>query len=692
MLTLLPSLQNITVNAVSASVISNKSTNKNIKDPYISEESLALYVGQSKALSIIGLSTEENYFSGEWNSSDTLVATVAYGRVYAIGPGKANITFKYSKYGNPSKTYTCQITVTHGSVVTKTVPETIESEIEKTPHVVFIMNHNLANAKIAEFYKYLGSTENHSIVDYIYSYSVSTVLKDETAMSKVAEADEIIMIGTQLSNDNFDELKSSGKTNANFHNVTWLDEYNRFLRFSKTTGLNILSSRQVWIDMYYANIADVKQLNFNNSDSKPTLTAGLGLAIYLQYEINNNSCINTSYSDLESYMTAETLSEIGEELYEKTKKLLTNESTSIFNESGPILHLTEENKPDLINQYKQNHYNIIDDLYNGNHSSGIFSMEQTTDGNPICYETISLDYSKYKGYDVYAWNGTKWKIQKSYPLEEHALRVLTWSNGKWNTKVYRYTDDGKKENPLKTDLAFGIRRDSDGNSYMAINKNDKYYIFQLDKYLKVKYKVCVSDLIESQFAGFHLLMNGKILLETFDSADTTSNEAYWNNEFRLYNNLQLVNLKSGKITREYDTSYYPYGYIKVKGKYIYMRDKSLENIVVIDSYSGRLVKVIHLADLDYLIKPHEYSSDLGSQYDYDFAISGKYIYILKKTGIYRIDKENGNCLKIMDNSYKPFGIQDMRFVDFEVKNSETLYIFSVYFDAECASNFYIYTK
>ncbi|GEM_PF-5574233 len=41
---------------------------------------------------------------------------------------------------------------------------------------------------------------------------------------------------------------------------------------------------------------------------------------------------------------------------------------------------------------------------------------------------------------------------------------------------------------------------------------------------------------------------------------------------------------------------------------------------------------------------------------------------------------------------KPFGIQDMRFLDLYVKDSNTIYILAVYFDTECATDFYSYTK
>ncbi|MGB8455982.1 MAG: hypothetical protein WCD89_27165 [Anaerocolumna sp.] len=46
----------------------------------------------------------------------------------------------------------------------------------------------------------------------------------------------------------------------------------------------------------------------------------------------------------------------------------------------------------------------------------------------------------------------------------------------------------------------------------------------------------------------------------------------------------------------------------------------------------------------------------------------------------------------MDDSYESFGIQDMRFLDFKVKNTNTLYILAVYFDSESATNFYTYIK
>jgi hypothetical protein len=234
-----------------------------------------------------------------------------------------------------------------------------------------------------------------------------------------------------------------------------------------------------------------------------------------------------------------------------------------------------------------------------------------------------------------------------------------------------------------------IKRDSAGNWYLLTKNNDKTYIYQLDEHLKVKYKVCVSDLTDSQFSNFYILKDGNVLLETFDLADTT--EA-WNYAARNYNNLQLINLKSGTITLKYDTGYENGGYVKTDGNFIYMRDKSKKNIVRIDSSSGKVKNIIDLSDYDYLIKPHDYSEELGTQYDYDYSVSGKYLYLLKKNGVYRIDLGNGKFRKLTDDSYKPFGIQDMRFLDFKVKNSNTFYILAVNFDSECATDFYTYTK
>jgi hypothetical protein len=363
-------------------------------------------------------------------------------------------------------------------------------------------------------------------------------------------------------------------------------------------------------------------------------------------------------------------------------------SSDAANSDNPVLKLKEVRRPDLINQYTQKHYSIFDVFYNSNYTRGIFTMGQTTAGNPICYDAAYLSVSKSNGNKVYSFTGGKWKLQSSYPKNEYALRVLTWSDRKWNIKVYRYTD-GATANPFKTNAPLDIKRDSAGNWYLLTKNNDKTYIYQLDEHLKVKYKVCVSDLTDSQFSNFYILKDGNVLLETFDLADTT--EA-WNYAARNYNNLQLINLKSGTITLKYDTGYENGGYVKTDGNFIYMRDKSKKNIVRIDSSSGKVKNIIDLSDYDYLIKPHDYSEELGTQYDYDYSVSGKYLYLLKKNGVYRIDLGNGKFRKLTDDSYKPFGIQDMRFLDFKVKNSNTFYILAVNFDSECATDFYTYTK
>jgi hypothetical protein len=363
-------------------------------------------------------------------------------------------------------------------------------------------------------------------------------------------------------------------------------------------------------------------------------------------------------------------------------------SSDADNSDNPVLKLKEVRRPDLINQYTQKHYSIFDVFYNSNYTRGIFTMGQTAAGDPICYDAAYLSVSKSNGDKVYSLTGGKWKLQSTYPKNEYALRVLTWSDRKWNIKVYRYTD-GATANPFKTNAPLDIKRDSAGNWYLLTKNNDKTYIYQLDEHLKVKYKVSVSDLTDSQFSNFYILRDGNVLLETFDLADTTD---AWNYAARNYNNLQLINLKSETITLSYDSGYENGGYVKTDGNFIYMRDKSKKNIVRIDSSSGKVKNIIDLSDYDYLIKPHDYSEELGTQYDYDYSVSGKYLYLLKKNGVYRIDLGNGKFRKLTDDSYKPFGIQDMRFLDFKVKNSNTFYILAVNFDSECATDFYTYIK
>ncbi len=660
------------------------------------EEKVNLYVGQSMDLDINKFSTDKNISLGWWHSSDTTVVTTdMHGHITGVGEGTTDLIFDYKKGGKTIPVYNLQIAVTHGPLTATTVPEAVGGNIkDAASHIVFIMNYNMVNSKVAEFYKYLGDFTGHSTVDCIYSYSISTVLTDQTVLSKIADAEKVIMIGLQPTIDKLEILESYKKAGANFYSVIYQGYDERVL---KSAGLNILSARQVWIDMYYADIADEKQLNFTDSDSTPTPLAGLGLAISLQYNFNNNSCNEISYSDLSNKMTTEALHGINEEIFNKSKNLLTKGPIFPLNENDPVLYLSEVNEPDMLNQYKQKHYNVYKTFYNSSTAQGIFSMEQTTDGTPVCYNTILYDPDLFKNEKLYAWVGGKWKPQNSTPADEYSLRVLTWSDGTWITKSFRYTDSGAKINPLKTRDTKEIKRDSNGNWYISVRYEDKFYIYELDKSLKIKHEICISDLTDSLYAGFYLLSKGQVLLKTYDPADSSS-QAVWGisndpNDLRLYNNLQLLDLASGKIIREYDTGYYPSsGDIKVNGNFIYMQDYSEDNIIVIDSDSGKVVNIIHLADYGHLLKLFDYSEELGSQYNYDYAVSGKYMYILKKTGIYRINMENGHLRTLMDGSHEPFNIQDMRFLDFKIKNSNTFYILAVFFDAECAADFYTYTK
>ncbi|MDF2803685.1 MAG: hypothetical protein K0S61_3588 [Anaerocolumna sp.] len=372
-----------------------------------------------------------------------------------------------------------------------------------------------------------------------------------------------------------------------------------------------------------------------------------------------------------------------------TEAISPTPTTPIVKED-PILKLNKVDKSDLLNLYKEKTYEVYKTLHNSS-SNGIYKMGLKTDGSPVMYDSVTLASSKEKGTKVYAWNGSKWAIQTSYPLNEYGLRVLTWSNGKWNEKVLRYTSVSEKTNPFKSKAPLNIQRDSSDQWYMSVEIDGQYYIYQLDKSLKVKYSANVSSLTSSRYSDFYLLMSGKVLLKTYDY-DNSSPDAEWNSKYWIYKPLQLLNLAQGKITREYNTGYDIDGYIQVNGKYVYMRDKSKENIIMLNSYAGNVSKVLALAEYEELVKVHDYSEELGSQYHYDFTISGKYLYLLKKTGVYRIDLGNGKFRELMDGSSKPFTIQDMRFLDFEVKDENNMYILAVFFDERFPSNFYTYTK
>lgn len=356
----------------------------------------------------------------------------------------------------------------------------------------------------------------------------------------------------------------------------------------------------------------------------------------------------------------------------------------------PILKLTKVIKPELLNLYVEKTYAVFETLYNAS-STGIYKMGLKTDGSPVTYDAVTLDTAKQKGTKVYAWNGSKWALQTSYPLNEYGLRVNTWSNGKWNEKILRFTSVSGKTNPFKSIAPQKIQRDSSDQWYMSVVLNGQQYIYQLDKSLKVKYSANVSSLISSTYSDFYVLMSDKVLIKTYDF-DKSSPDAEWNSKYWTFKPLQLLNLKQGKITREYNTGYDIDGYIRVNGKYAYMRDKTKENIIVLNTYAGKVSKVITLSDYEELTKVHDYSEELGSKYYYDYTISGKYIYILKKTGIYRIDLGNGKFREIMDGLSKPFVTQDMRFLDFQVKDENNLYVLAVFFDERFPTNFYTFTK
>lgn len=367
----------------------------------------------------------------------------------------------------------------------------------------------------------------------------------------------------------------------------------------------------------------------------------------------------------------------------------TNSPTTPKDEDDFTLNLSRRDKPELLNLYTEKNYEVFLTLHNAS-SSGIYSIGQQTDGSPVLYDSVTLDTIKEKGTKVYGWSGGKWTVQTSYPPDEYGLRVISWSNEKWSEKVYRFTNASGKVNPFKSQSSLNIQRDSSGHWYMSARINYEDYIYQLDDSLKVKHSSNVSILTSSKYSNYYLLTSGKVILETYDF-DESIPGSEWSDTYRTYN-LQLLNLEQDEITKYYSIGYDIDRYVRVNGKDIYIRDKSKENIIVLDSNTGKLSKVIALADYEDLAKVHDNSQELGSKYYNDYVISGKYLYLLKKTGIYRIDLDNGKYREIMDGSSKPFEIQDMVFLDFAVKDENNMYILAVFFDERFPSNFYTYTK
>ncbi|MFU0827220.1 MAG: hypothetical protein ACFWTJ_06730 [Lachnoclostridium sp.] len=160
----------------------------------------------------------------------------------------------------------------------KALPEAAGESDAKTMHVLFVINDDFYNSKVPEFYQLLHPTEESLTVDAVYATGIYDGI--QKSISKVQMADQIILLGLLPSKEESDALKQSAKSTVKL--CTIATEYTSQSRLD-TLETDVLSAYDLWVNLYYAKIADIDHLPFYKPDTKTVPAADLALAVNLQY-------------------------------------------------------------------------------------------------------------------------------------------------------------------------------------------------------------------------------------------------------------------------------------------------------------------------------------------------------------------------------------------------------------------------
>ena len=544
------------------------------------------------------------------------------------------------------------------------------------PSVVFILSNSMKDARLAEFYDLLQPEEKDINMSIFYTDDLNTLTDNSTVISKLSSAEEVFIVGVPMKTDRdsmnedwlkypaLDQLKKNSTT-AKWYYVYTLSSTSSFDWRNLScnhTEINLISSTYPWLTMYSNNLFDkYKDLGLNSWAVKPTTVAGYGLAVYMQYVLNGNTCAGLSYSMLLEKMNIAAPVSTVDEKCETARKMITKElspNNSLLNVKTIDVQKMEASAEVT---YKEDHYRVFDDMYIID--SGIYKLNQESDGNPICFD------GGYGG----------------------SIMERVWHENRWIHNTYSIHQSKAASDYTEGD-AITIEKDSSGNFYVGKTINDRYYIYKYNAKHKLEKTICINNLTRSSCNKFYLLKKDQVLVQTTLPADQYSADTgYTYNGLKCYDNLFLVNMNNGKIIRKYDTGL-NYGNIEIKNQKIYMVNSKAEKLLIINGTTGNVEKIINIKDFSIINEKNSYSEELGTDRSYYYSVYKNHIYFQKKSGVYKLSTDDGSWSKIISGKqFQFFKIQDMRATDFVVKNDKEMYILAVFFDEECSTDFYKYS-
>lgn len=302
--------------------------------------------------------------------------------------------------------------------------------------------------------------------------------------------------------------------------------------------------------------------------------------------------------------------------------------------------------------YLETYFNIAPETYNeGDSSLTIFTEDEL--GNP---EILKTDTS--------------------------SIVEMVWAEDGWNK--YQYTislDTVDKESQI-----IDVKKDNAGNYYIEINNEGEYFIYFFDSEMKFISKIKISNSQDAYTYQFYVMKEGIIVVQTYF---TNSEKGIFNIKYQkkmLCNKLSIYDLNEKMILWSTVSDSNFGEIVKVNDQKIVCKDTKDVNLLIIDSMSGNIEKTIDLSQTP-LFVDQEFIQD---RKDSMVSFYEDYLYILKKSGLYRLNIIDGTLSLLLNSKdYAYFSKANLIADYFVMKNEKEFYIIG-YSGQESSSDFYKY--
>lgn len=562
--------------------------------------------------------------------------------------------------------------------------EVVKQDEEKE-QICIIINSILESSRVDEFFQYLSLEVDKKSIDAYYVNTYKDISENREAINSIRNADQVIIVGIPTKTEHnynpdnwlkfveLDEFRALGKTDTKWYYVATLDSidstdwYN--MNINKWDIYNTISGEYPWYCLTHNGRFDsINDLGVAGESINPTLLAGYGLGVYLQYKLYGNHCTNHTYSDIVSKMeVVDNKMESRIEDIEEARKLITGDKTIIEDTNViNVIYATEEEATSPKGEFTENHFEVFDDMYAG--EGGIWLLEKEEDGNPIVYTSGNGESTEGKYMGFYE---------------------RTWKEDHWEKKNYREKMDMSKV--VSFDTNYGTKKDLFGNWYASAEdeQDEKLYLCTFDQNRKFIKKISLSDIVDDLCYNFDVVDKNQIIVPTYSYYGWIMNQDKdLEYQYTYIDGIKLIDLETEQVTKKYDVGF-PLHQIKVSDGKIFGLDYTDEWLIIINLQSGEVEKSIFIGNLEFVKEETEERTWGDTKFYYD--IYGDTVYFLKKSGIYAINIKDGKCSRIIEGeNLEYFSQPNMYSTDFLVTNDKEIYILAVHIDEECATDFYQY--